>query len=323
MAKIPSINVKPKMIKVAVAVAIIAIVVLSVLFGCYYTINEQQQAVVTTFGIAHTEREAGLHLKIPFVQQVTLVDTTIQGLAIGYDELSNMSIEDESLMLTSDNNIVNVDFYVEYQVVDPEKALFATQNYKVVCKNLFQSKIRDQIGLHTVDDVITTGKLQIQEAIKQDITEMLTDLDIGIQLVNVTIQDSEPPTQEVMQAFMDVESAKQNAETAEYNAEQYKNEKIPAAEAKANKIVFDAEAAKQSRINEANGQVARFNSLYTEYRNYPLITKQRMFYETMQDVLPDLKVIINGSDGQLQTVYPLESFTGTSENNVTGGEGNE
>ena len=106
---------------------------------------------------------------------------------------------------------------------------------------------------------------------------------------------------------MSVETAKQGAQTAENNANQYKNEKIPAAEASADKITQDAEAKKESRIAEAQGQVERFNEMYAEYTKYPLITKQRMFYETMEDVLPDLKVII--TDGKTQTMCPLDSFS--------------
>ena len=141
------------------------------------------------------------------------------------------------------------------------------------------------------------------------IMEKLDSIDIGIQLVNITIQDAEPPTDEVITAFKSVETAKQGKETALNNANKYRNEQIPSAEAEADKIVQDAEADKQARINEAEGQVARFNAMYDEYVKYPAVTKQRMFYETMEDVLPGMKILIQGSDGStVQQIMPLDKF---------------
>ena len=161
------------------------------------------------------------------------------------------------------------------------------------------------IGSYPVDDVLTTGKNEIQAAIKEMILERLSEQDIGIQLVNITIQDSEPPTSEVMEAFKAVETAKQGKETALNNANKYRNEQLPLAQAQADGIIKDAEAQKAERINEATAQVARF------IKN-PAVTKQRMFYETMEEVLPDLKVVIESPNGNTQTFYPLESFTGTA-----------
>ena len=107
-----------------------------------------------------------------------------------------------------------------------------------------------------------------------------------------------------------METAKQQKETEINNANKYRNESLPAAEADADQIAKQADAERQARINEAQGQVARFNAMYEEYIKNPLITKQRMFFETMEDVLPDMKVIINGSDGEVQTMLPVEPFTG-------------
>ena len=140
------------------------------------------------------------------------------------------------------------------------------------------------------------------------IIDKLQYYDIGIQLVNITIQDAEPPTEAVSMAFKDVETAKQGKETSVNNANKYRNEKIPAAEAEADRIIQEAEAQRQERINEANGQVARFNALYEEYINYPEVTRRRMFYETMEEVLPGLKVIIQTQDGTMTTMLPLDSF---------------
>ena len=174
----------------------------------------------------------------------------------------------------------------------------------LILRNISQSCIRTVIGSYPVDDVLTTGKNEIQAAIKEMILERLSEQDIGIQLVNITIQDSEPPTSEVMEAFKAVETAKQGKETALNNANKYRNEQLPLAQAQADGIIKDAEAQKTERINEATAQVARFNAMYEEYIKNPAVTKQRMFYETMEEVLPDLKVVIESPNGNTQTFYP-------------------
>lgn len=285
---------------------IVVIAILLVLGGeSYYTIKEEEQAVVCTFGSPKAVTTPGLHFKIPFIQTVTKVNTTIQGFSIGY---TSMGEDEDALMITSDYNFILVDFYAEYRVTDPVKALYASQNPELVLKNIAQNCIRTTIGSYSVDSVLTTGKNEIQSNIKQLILDKLEEYDIGIQLVNITIQDATPPTAEVEMAFKEVETAKQGKETALNNANKYRNEQIPNAEAEADRILQDAEAAKQERINEANGQVARFNSMYEEYVKYPDVTKKRMFYEAMENVLPDIKVIIQSNDGSTSTILPLDSF---------------
>lgn len=297
------------------AIIIIAIFVLSAILGSFYTIQEEEQAVVCTFGVPKAVTQPGLHFKIPFVQTVNKVNTTIQGFAIGYinDYEVNYNGEEgveEGMMITSDYNFIKIDFYAEYRITDPVKALYASEDPELILTNIAQNCIRTTIGSYGVDSVLTTGKNEIQSNIKDMILKKLDDLDIGIQLVNITIQDAEPPTEEVVTAFKSVETAKQGKETALNNANKYRNEQIPGAKAQADKILQDAEAEKQARINEAKGQVARFNSMYEEYTKYPTITKQRMFYETMEEVLPGMKIVIQGTDGNsIQEILPLESFT--------------
>ena len=296
-----------------IATLAIVIVVIAVLAGMSaYTINEQEQAVVTTFGIPKTVSEPGLHFKIPLIQKVQMVDTTIKGFAIGYDPTTGESIDEESLMITVDYNFVLVDFFVEYKVTDPVKYLYASDEPMNILKNLAQSCIRSQVGSYEVDSVITTGKNELQTVIRDMLMEKLEEQDLGISLVNITIQDAEPPTVEVMEAFKAVETAKQGKETAINNANKYRSEELPAAEAQIDQITKEADATKQARINEAEGQVARFNAMYQEYKKYP-ITKQRMFYEAMEDILPDLKVIIDNSEGGVQKMLPIESFVGEEQ----------
>lgn len=306
-----NISVKPVMKTIGIAIVVIALFV--IIGNGVYTIDEQEQAVVTTFGKASTENEPGLHFKIPFIQEVTKVDTTIKGFSIGYDEKTGETISEESLMITSDYNFVNVDFYVEYKVIDPVKALYASDQPVEILKNLAQSCIRAEVGSYDVDSVITTGKNEIQNEIREKIVKELEKQDIGVQLINLTIQDAEPPTDEVMEAFKAVETAKQGKETAINNANKYRNEELPASEASIDQILKEAQSTKESRINEAEGQVARFNAMYEEYIKYPLITKQRMFYEAMEDILPDLKVIIDNTETGTQTILPLDSFVKEEE----------
>jgi len=302
---------------------ILIIALLLILLGnSYYTIQEEEQAVVCTFGAPKAVTTPGLHFKIPFIQTVTKVNTTIKGFTIGYSlEEENMTAMDDAMMITSDYNFINVDFYATYRIADPVKALYASEDPVEILKNIAQNCIRTTIGSYTVDSVLTTGKNEIQANITQMILEKLESYDIGIQLINITIQDAEPPTDEVSNAFKEVETAKQGKETALNNANKYRNEQIPKAEANSDEILQNAEAAKQERINEANGQVARFNSMYQEYVKYPEVTKKRMFYEAMEDILPDIKVVIESSDGTTSTILPLDSFV--SDNSPSGDERRE
>lgn len=273
----------------------------------YYMLDEEYYAVVVTLGSAQSVTEAGLHFKVPLIQRVRFVSKGIKGMPIGYTTDTGESIDEESVMITKDFNFVNTDFYLEYMVSDPVKYLYASADPEGTLKMLAQSYIRDTVGIYNVDDVITTGKAAIQSEIKEKMTNRMIAEDIGLSVVNITIQDAFPPTTEVMNAFKNVENAKQGKETAINNANKDRNEKIPQAEAECDQIIKIAEAEKEARINEANGQVSRFEQMYAEYSKYPLITRQRMFYESMEDLLPGMKVYIVDEDGT-QKLLPLDSF---------------
>ena len=313
---------KEKVTKASKGTIILALVViLIVLIGtnAYYKVDEQEQAVVTMFGKVIDVKTAGLYFKIPLIQTVTKVDTTTKGMQIGYTQSNDPYdqhadvVEYEALMITSDFNFVDIDFYLEYRVSDPEKFLFRSSEPIIILRNMTQSSIRSTVSDYTVDEVITTGKNQIQAEVREKLVSALIDADIGIEVVNLSIQDAEPPTNVVMQAFKAVETAKQGADTAVNNAKQYQNEQIPAAEANADKITQQAEAQKEARIAEAEGQTARFSAMYDQYKLNPEVTRQRLFYETMEEILPGLKVIID--DGQTQTVLPLEEFASVEVKN--------
>lgn len=302
-----------KKVLVTVVVVVCAIFAAVTALNSFYTIGEQENAVVTTFGVPQTVTSPGLHFKIPYAQEVTKVDMTIKGFSIGYDQKTDESKPEESLMITSDYNFVNVDFFLEYRVTDPVKFLYNSEDAAGILKTLAQSYIRDTIGLYSVDDVITSGKSQIQTEIKEKIMTRLDQEDLGVQLVNLTIQDAEPPTTEVMTAFKDVENAKQGKETALNNANKYRSEQIPAAEAEADRIVQQAEASKAARINEANGQVARFLAMYEEYVKFPGITMQRMYYEAMEELLPGMQVILTDENGNQMNLFNFDTAQTTPE----------
>ena len=300
-----------KKLRTAVLIALAAILVLTVAFNSFYELQEDEFAVITTFGHPTVVSDPGLKFKIPFIQHKTIVSKATKGFPIGYDMRTNEPITSESVMITVDYNFVDVDFYVEYRVTDPVKYLYNSEDPVSILKMLCQSYIRDTIGLYNVDDVITTGKSEIQASIKDKILNRLEREDLGITLVNITIQDAEPPTKEVQEAFKAVETSKQEAETATNNANKYANEVLPAAEADADEILQQAEAYKTSRINDANGQASRFAQLFEEYSKFPEITRQRLFYEMIVKVFPDVKVYIMGSDGTgVSTVLPLDEFAG-------------
>lgn len=289
-----------------ILLGILALFLLVTAFSSFYSLQEDESAVVQTFGAVHVVETPGIKFKIPYIQKVYKVSKASKQFAVGYDLETDESIHKESFMITSDFNFVNIDFYFEYQIVDPIKYIYSSEDPEFIVKNLAQSYIRDTVGSHGVDEVLTTGKFEIQSEIKTKLQDRLEQEDIGIQITNAVIQDAEVPTDEVALAFKNVEDAKQSMETAINNANADANTRIPKAKADADKIIKDAQAEKEALIAEAEGQAARFTSLYQEYIKYPLITKQRMFYETMEEVLPNMKIYI--SDGSTQTLLPLESF---------------
>jgi len=306
--KMKSLTGKYKKYVVPAGVLVLVLILFS---GSFYSVSEDQQAVVTTFGKVVRTDSAGVHFKLPLVQQVTKVDVTTHGASIGYvieNSNQNWGNKENPQMITADFNLIDVDFYMEYKVNDPVAYLYHSEDPELILNNEAMSSIRGIISDYNVDDVMTTAKNEIQQKIRESLIEKLEERNIGIQLVNVMIQDVEPPTNEVMSAFKSVETAKQGADTAINNANRYKNEQLPKAEAEADKITQAAEANKASRIAEAEGQVSRFNKMYEEYQKYPLITKKRLFYETMEDVLPDLEVVI--TDGNTQNILPIGSLTG-------------
>ena len=306
-----------KKIKTAVLVAFLALVLLIGSSSCFYTVDDKQQAVVTTFGKVTDVTDAGLHFKLPFgIQQAKKVDVNVyQKIELGYssngsDEYYQVN-QNESTMITGDYNIVNVDFFVEYKISDPVAYLYSSNNPEMILRNLIQSQVRNVVGSSSVDSVLTDGKENIQSQVKDLVTQILSEYNIGLTLVDVRIQDSEPPTQDVIEAFKAVETAKQQAETVVNDAKAYQNAQLPDAQAQADKLVQNAQFLKQKRINEATQQVAMFSAMYEEYALNPEITRSRMYYEAISEVLPGVKLYINtGSADSVDMLLPLDSIVG-------------
>ena len=304
----------------AVLIAVLAIFLFGAASTCWYTVDDKQQAVVTTFGKVTEVTDAGVHFMLPFgIQQVRKVDVNVyQKIELGYSSSgdSYKVNESESTMITGDYNIVNVDFFVEYRISDPVAYLYSSTEPELILRNLIQSQVRNVVGSSTVDAVLTDGKENIQMQVKDLVTQILQEYDIGLTLIDVRIQDAEPPTSQVIEAFKAVETAKQQAEAVVNNAKAYQNAQLPQAQAEADKLIQNAEYLKQARINEANQQVAMFNAMYTEYALNPEITRSRMYYEAISEILPGVKVYINtGSSDDVQMLLPLDSLidTGSAE----------
>lgn len=291
--------------------AVIVVLILVCLFRSFYFVNEQHNAIVTQFGTVLRVDTAGFYFKAPW-QSVKKIDMTTHGTSIGYiieeDGQKGAYPVDEAngIMITSDFNLLNIDFYIEYRVSDPVAYYYNSSAPEVILRNIALANIRTVVSNYTVDEAMTTGKNQIQADIKAAIIESLEERNIGLSVVNITIQDSRPPVESVELAFKAVETAKQGADTARNQAVQYQNEQIPLAQAQADAIIQSAEAEKATRIAEATGQVERFNQMYEQYRLFPYTTRKRLFYEKLEEVLPGCTIII--TDGSTETMYPLDSF---------------
>ena len=313
-----------------VLVAALAVLVLVGTLTCFYTVDDKQQAVVTTFGKVTDVVDAGMHFKLPFgIQNVQKVDVNVyQKIELGYRsdgvKDSYVTVDDESSMITGDYNIVNVDFFIEYKISDPRKYLFSSNSPELILRNLIQSQVRNVVGSTSVDAVLTDGKESIQMQVKELVTQILQEYDIGLTLMDVKIQDSEPPTHDVVEAFKAVETAKQQAETVVNDAKAYQNAQLPDAQARADKLIQNAEYLKQKRINEAKEQVAMFNAMYAEYARDPEITRSRMYYEAISEILPGVKLYINsaGGNSNVDMMLPLESFIQTAPVNSNEGGNN-
>jgi len=312
-------NKMPKMPVKSIVFGGIIVLLLIIAFNSVYTVDDKQQAVVLTFGEVTSIEGSGMHFKFPDpIQSVIKVPVQqTQKLELGYREESDgdiVVVDEESKMITGDYNIVKIDFFLEWKISDPKEFLFSSVDPEGILRNLSLSAARSVVGSSTIDEALTSGKLEIQTKIKEKVMDGLEQYNIGVQLIDLKIQDSETPSAEVKRAFENVESAKQSKETAINEANKYKNAEMPKAQAESDKIVRKAESKRQEKINEAKGQVAKFQKMYEEYKNYKDITKKRLYLEAMEEILPGITVYIENDSGQIQKILPLKSFDSKGEN---------
>lgn len=307
--KIKSVTKYGKWLFWLIPLALIAAIALT----SFYTVNENEEAVVTTFGKYTKTASAGLNFKLPWpIQSVTVLPVKrTQKIELGYRqsvEGAYESVADESLMITGDMNVVSIDFFVEWKISDPVKYLFVSEAPESVLKNMLQASVRSVVGTTNIDDALTSGKVQIQLDVKDMLNKKLESNDIGIQILDVKVNDSEPPNENVAKAFRDVETAKQDKQTSINFAQEYRNSRIPGAKSESDKIIRRTEAEKQSKINAATGEKNRFEAMYNEYKNYPIVTRNRMYLEVIEKVLPGINLFIDDGSG-VDKLLPIGSWT--------------
>ena len=293
-----------------VLVLILALAVYLVSTGIY-TVRESEQAVIQTFGKYTATTGPGLHVKLPWpIQEVTILQVQrTQKMELGYyqdDTGTYHSEEDDSLMITGDMNVVNIDFFMEWKISDPLKYLYASEEPEAILRNLLMASVRSVVGTKSIDDALTSGKYEIQNEVQEMMVEKLKENDIGVQIIDVKVNDSEPPTEEVAKAFRDVETAKQEMEMAINRAAEYRNRRLPEAKSQADRLVKDAEAYKASRVAEAEGLRDRYLAIYNEYKNFPEISRSRMYLEVLERTLPGIQVIVDES-GEVSKYLPLQA----------------
>lgn len=308
---------------------IFAILVIVAALTSWYTVDESEQAVVITFGHADdTVSEAGLHFKMPWpIQSVELLSRETFSLTFGYKQNANGEItsnESETKMITGDENIVLTDLVVQWKIADPEKYLFNSDDPKSILHNATSAAIRSVIGSSTIDEALTDGKAQIEADTRELLTSLVSNYDLGISILAVQLQDVEVPNAEVRQAFTAVTDARETQATKLNEAEKYKNKKINEANGEKEAILSKAAADKITRIQQAEGDVAVFNSLYAQYSLNKEITRSRLILETLEQVLPNAKLYIMNDDGETLKYLPLTPTTNNSSTTppVTEGSNN-
>ncbi|WP_422485367.1 FtsH protease activity modulator HflK [Gudongella sp. DL1XJH-153] len=275
----------------------------------FYTVDQTEYAVLVTFGKPSTEIVSpGLRFKLPYpIQTVKKVSRETFSLTLGYEERADgiTVMEQESKMITGDENIILADLEVQWQVVDPIAFIYNSQDPVNILSNATSSTLRGVIGSSLVDDALTDGRTRIMNDIRDSLVEMVEAYDIGIAIRNVNLQDVDLPTDEVSDAFKKVASAREERITKINQANRYKNEKINTAEGQKAALISEAEGVKVSRIEQARGDVAQFDAIYSEYVNNKDITSDRLMIETLEQVLPDVQIYVMQENQGSSTVKYL------------------
>jgi membrane protease subunit HflK len=279
----------------------------------FYVVAADEEAVVLRFGQHADTRSPGLNWHLPYpIETIEKIPTlSVQRLTVGFRTFADgrtRKMNQESLMLTKDENIVDISFVVQYKISNIEKYLFeidATQSVQTV-RDAAESSIREVIGATLIDDVMTDKKASVEAETQQGIQKILDIYNAGIRVTTVTLKDVQPP-ERVSKEFKDVASAREDKERAKNEAETYANGVIPNARGEAKKMVLEAEAYAKEVEDRAIGEADRFNSLYQAYRRAPEVTRKRLYLETMEEVLANAdKVIVDSSVAkQVMPYLPL------------------
>lgn len=293
-------NIKPRWIYMGILLAVGFIVLLILIFSSYYTVDANEVGIIQRFGKYVRQTNPGLHFKLPFgVETATMVPvkkifkeefgfrTVEAGVRTQY---ARSGYDDESLMLTGDLNIADVEWIVQYQIKEPIKYLFSIRESEKALRDLSEAVMRLVVGNRTVSDVITEQRVEIAQAVEVKLQKLLDLYQTGLHVVTVNMQNVNPP-EPVRPAFNAVNEAQQEKEQTINQAWSQYNKIIPEAEGEAKRTVAKAEGYALKRINEAQGDANRFSAIWEEYRNAKEVTRQRLYLEMMGEVLPKISEI--------------------------------
>lgn len=267
-----------------------------------YIVGPDEVGVVQTFGKYSRAAQSGLnyHFPYPFETVSTPKVTEVKRIEIGFRTVGNkqyQTVERESLMLTGDENIVDAEMIVQYRIKDPVAYTFNFIEPELTVREASEASLRTVVGRHNIDEALTSGKFMIQEETKELVQSILDKYSTGILVVAVQLQDVSPPEQ-VIAAFKDVASAKEDKNRMVNQAEGYRNDVIPKARGEAQARIREAEGYKQARIARAEGDVAKFSAILKEYRKAKGVTETRMYLETVEEVLQNKeKIIVPDGEG--------------------------
>ncbi|WP_165188605.1 FtsH protease activity modulator HflK [Caulobacter soli] len=293
----------------AIAASAFGLVALWAISGCY-VVQPKEQAVVTTFGAYSRTAQPGLRYHVPWpVEHAELVPfTSIQTLDIGGSV--SQPVSDERLMLTGDENIVDLSFTVQWKVSDAPKYAFNVRDPDTVIKDVAESAMREVIGRTALTPILTTGRGQVQDQTEALMQRILDRYDVGVSIQSVNIQAATTPAP-VLEAYRDVQRAAQNAESAANNAR-----------GEAAQIKQAALGYREQVVREAAGDADRFNQVYAQYKLAPAVTRERLYIETMQRVLEKSnKVIIDNKGASAPVILPPDAFRPKSATTATVSEG--
>ncbi|MCU9614180.1 FtsH protease activity modulator HflK [Caldibacillus lycopersici] len=302
---------------------VIGIIILGIVgLTSWYTVDESEQAIVLTFGEAGPPiSEPGLKFKFPWpIQSVEKLSKETFSLQFGYVEKDGEIVsesEEDTKMITGDENIVLADLVVQWKITDPEKYLFNADSPEEILYNATSASLRSIIGSSTIDEALTDGRAAIEGNVRELLTELVNQYDIGVSISAVKLQDVELPNDEVRAAFTNVTDARETMNTKINEAEKYKNQKLNEAIGEEEAIISRAEGEKTARLEQARGDVAVFNELYEQYSSSPEVTRERLVIETLEQVLPNAEIYIMNDDGDTLKYFPLRPLDSTAPKTTT------